>query len=282
MSCCFPSTIKETPLTRAVLNNDIETICTHGMELDAVLETNSIGFNALEIARYLNKREVLKLFDKDQSIDIKIKSPNNSGLTHYTRSDFEEAFGLTYLSHLYFPSYALFIDCIKNPPWIIKYGASGDENCKLGKRFYNEITQGFLADLSIQWIDNTLGYGVFAETAIEDGAYIGEYTGLIRRLSRFKPDPNAYCFHYPTRWWSLKYTVIDALHEGNILRFVNHSDIANIKPFAAYDRGLLHTIFLAKRPIKKGEQLVFNYGEDYWMKRNQIQLDEQGRPLALS
>jgi len=39
------------------------------------------------------------------------------------------------------------------------------------------------------------------------------------------------------------------------------------------DRSFLHTVYFAARDVKKGEQLTFNYGADYWRRR--------GKPILI-
>ena len=71
----------------------------------------------------------------------------------------------------------------------------------------------------------------------------------------------------PTKFWSLQYFVMDAQNAGNELRFANHSDTPNIRPFCLIDRGLVHIGFFALRQIEVGEELTFDYGRAYWKYR---------------
>ena len=130
------------------------------------------------------------------------------------------------------------------------------------------LTIDFVANVSIRWIDDDVGYGVFAEEDFEAGTYIGEYTGQVRTLNRWRPDSNAYCLQYPTRLFSWKYFIIDAFKEGNETRFINHNDVPNLQLSCAVDRGLSHLIFFTNRKVKKGEELTFDYGPDFWRHRH--------------
>ena len=198
---------------------------------------------------------------------IKIMLPDEVEIRHFTIEQLYDGFGIKYLEHLHFNSYEDFKEAIHKIPRFSGSAIFGHEAQTLGRQYENEMKQGYTPDLYVRWIDNILGYGLFADAEIEEGEFIGEYTGLVRQLSRFKPEPNDYCFHYPNKWFSLHYRVVDAQNEGNLMRFMNHSEIPNVQPYFVMDRGLPHIIFLANQKIKKRTQLTFDYGKDYWMRR---------------
>lgn len=127
-------------------------------------------------------------------------------------------------------------------------------------------------DTFIKWINPILEYGLFTAADLPERSFIGEYTGVIRQIDKKHPDLNSYCFHYPTRFWSAKYFVIDSLHEGNASRFINHSNQPNLQPLWLVNRGVLHLIFIANQFIAKGAELTFNYGSDYWMRRKKYSI----------
>jgi len=260
----------EPPLHKAIINDHIEEVRTI-IERSPISkeQRNSHGFTPLELAHFLDKKELLPLLttESHRTIALALQGENNPSNLH--KEEFEQAIAVHYLSHLKFPSYSHFKEVIKNCPLIIKNRFLGQENHLLGEEFIEKISQGFLADVTIRWIDHDIGYGLFANDDLSEGAYIGEYTGIVRPLPRSKKQTNGYCFHYPTRFWSWNYYVIDSYKEGNELRFVNHSKSANVEPKCLYDRGLLHIAFFAKRDIERGEELTFDYGEDYWQHRQQ-------------
>ncbi|MCB1119884.1 MAG: SET domain-containing protein-lysine N-methyltransferase, partial [Chlamydiia bacterium] len=100
------------------------------------------------------------------------------------------------------------------------------------------------------------------------GDFIGAYTGLVHTLT--EQEQNPYCFHYPTTFFFSQVLAIDAAKEGNLLRFLNHSNTPNLQPAWGMDRNLLHLTFFTNRPIEKGEQLTFNYGPHFWRHRDVI------------
>ena len=121
--------------------------------------------------------------------------------------------------------------------------------------------------MTIRWIDKRLGYGVFANRDFESKEFIGEYIGLVRRLYRFQPENNPYCLQYPSLFFSFTPYMVDAQHQGNETRFLNHSYKPNLEMDILLDNGLMHIGFFTNQPISKGTQLTFNYGKDYWKTR---------------
>jgi SET domain-containing protein len=58
--------------------------------------------------------------------------------------------------------------------------------------------------------------------------------------------------------------VIDATSGGNHTRFINHSNEPNVEIKSAIVKNLLRIIVIAIKPIKKEEQLLCHYGDEYW------------------
>ncbi|MEC7840288.1 MAG: SET domain-containing protein-lysine N-methyltransferase [Chlamydiota bacterium] len=260
------------PLHQAVINDDQNSVRDLMQKSDLLLERNALGFSALELAKFLHREKILKLLDPHHHPKIQIQFPDESEIKVISAEEFYSDFEIRYVQYPHFSSYGELKSTIKNLPLSLKYRFLASSQYQLARLYQSELESGYIADLTVRWIDNTLGYGVFTSEALNEGAFIGEYTGRVRRICRFNPDPNAYCFQYPTKLWSMNYTVVDALHEGNILRFVNHSDLPNLSPTCVVDRGLVRIVFVANRDIKEGEQLTFNYGEDYWKNRTKKQL----------
>jgi hypothetical protein len=256
-------------LHQAVIQNDLNSVREFAHNF-AREEVDSLGFNAIEIAKLLGREKCVTLLEpslQPKSFLIGLKNYNHLLPLH--QKQFLTTFGMNYRSHLYFDSYQRIKEVISNCPYVLRFWTK--ENQMLGEKYKREIWEGGSARLVIRWVNDQVGYGLFADEYLPSGTYVGEYTGRVRRLYRFHHNENPYCLHYPTKFWSLKYFVVDALKEGNELRFVNHSTNPNLQPFSAVDRQLIHQIFLTTRPVKKGDQLVFNYGEDFWRDRQPIE-----------
>jgi hypothetical protein len=189
------------------------------------------------------------------------------GSSRFILEDFEKFFGITYLDTPRFVSEQFRHKVQGNVPWLLQHTVFGYEQRRLGASLRLRLLQGFVEDVSIRWIDDVKGYGLFAERDFEPHTYIGEYVGEIRQIKRFKADLNGYCMHYPSAFFSYNYFVIDAAKAGNVTRFINHSESANLRPFSVLDKKLLHVVFYTTCKILQGEELTFNYGKDYWRKR---------------
>ena len=142
----------------------------------------------------------------------------------------------------------------------------------LGSYYSQELQNAHFPDVRISWINSQVGWGVFAGRNLKKGEWIGEYCGLVRK--RHKKDRlNAYCFEYRLSQETITKYLIDAEHQGNLSRFINHSSDPNLITDLVFCNGLPHVILTVKKPIAKDEQLLYDYGSDYW--------SYQGLPLNL-
>jgi uncharacterized protein len=141
------------------------------------------------------------------------------------------------------------------------------EALELGRKFKDKVENGFIPAVSVRWIDERIGHGLFAEELIEKGSYCGEYTGIVRRNDRRYFEPmNNYCYEYPVLDEIGRSFVVDAT-QGNLTRFINHSSEPNLRPVHVFADGFYHLIFIALENIEKGMQLSYDYGENYWYMR---------------
>ncbi len=137
----------------------------------------------------------------------------------------------------------------------------------LGHYYAAFLKGGLSLDLRIAWIDPRIGYGVFTERPIPKGAYVGEYTGVLRRRLWFSRWENLYCFDYTIGEGRSSSHVIDASLSSNHTRFINHSEAPNLELVSVDHAAQVHVILYASRPIAAGEQLFYDYGDEYWRKR---------------
>jgi uncharacterized protein len=99
------------------------------------------------------------------------------------------------------------------------------------------------------------GLGLFATDTIEKGAFIIEYVGP--RISNEEVDERRsarYLFEVNSRW------TIDGAPYWNTARYMNHSCRPNAEAYET--RGRIR--FKAKKRIKAGDEITFNYGRDYF------------------
>lgn len=261
-----------TPLHRAVIEDDHDVLRDRDLVSKWKSVPDKLGFIPVEIARFLGRYQALELLDEGLSKNFKLQPNGMKAPLSLSLEGFEKALGIHYRPFLTFSSYQLLEEVVNNCPYVLRSQTLASDNYEWTKAYHQELCFGQTASIYIKWIDEALGYGAFAEEEILPGCFIGEYTGIVRRLSRNHSDYNPYCFHYPTRFWSLKYFVVDSMREGNLTRFINHSNNPNLQPLCLVDRGVLHQVFVAKNKIKKDEQLTFDYGDDYWAKRKKVKI----------
>lgn len=242
-------------LHQAVLKEDLATLRLMREDSSLKKEKDNDGYTAIELARYLDRIQCLKVLREWNPSKLKVCLRNDpTAQIELNEAGIAELLGFHYVPTLVFQTYDFFLETLAN--------------CPLTFKFHRKYLPFSPPDVVVKWIDETVGYGLFSEGSIPKGTIIGEYAGKVRRLYPEKPDPNGYCAHYPTKWWSRgTYTVIDAETEGNELRFINHNDKPNLKSAWAYDRGLMHLLFIVKQDISPGTQLTINYGPDYWQFR---------------
>lgn len=183
-----------------------------------------------------------------------------------TLEQFEKHTGAKWAPELAFedPSIPSFI--AREAKKLYEKGEMTLEQLWLGRYFQKEINSRLIPDVSIRWIDHHVGWGVFAMKDFKKMQFIAEYTGRIRK--RRKADvKNAYCFEYVVvQGFRSPYT-IDAIDQGGLARYINHSDTPNLNSSLATYDDMSHVVLYAKEPIAKGSQLCYDYGPDYWSKR---------------
>lgn len=104
------------------------------------------------------------------------------------------------------------------------------------------------------------GQGAFATRPIRKGARIIEYIGqrISQALADERYDDTAMSRHHTFLFNVDEDTVIDAAHEGNDARFINHSCDPNCQAFLEGDRIYIY----ARRDIAVGEELCYDYAYD--------------------
>lgn len=146
-------------------------------------------------------------------------------------------------------------------------GEVTEEQLLRGLLYRREIEQNTLPAVSLRACGEKVGWGLFAEKDLGKEAFVGEYTGIVRKNDEHGTINN-YLYGYPVLDDIGRQYVVDAKVEGNLLRFINHSKTPNLKPLYAFLDGFYHVILLTIQPIKKGDQLSYDYGDLYWYVRS--------------
>ena len=98
-----------------------------------------------------------------------------------------------------------------------------------------------------------MGFGLFVTTDFKEGDFIIEYTGEIISSKEADRRVSKYLFQID------EYYTIDGAGESNRARYINHFCNPNIE--AVVEAGQIN--FYALRDIQEGEELGFDYGEEY-------------------
>jgi hypothetical protein len=98
------------------------------------------------------------------------------------------------------------------------------------------------------------GLGLFANRPFRRGEFVIEYTG--ERITTQEADRRGgkYLFDVSTR------VVVDGKDRKNLARYINHACRPNCAP--EIKRGRIH--ILARRVIRRGEEITYNYGKEYF------------------
>ncbi len=249
---------KRTLLHLAVLDNRLDMIQILKRDPSLKLRRDGFGLSSIDIAQFLNRKEVLHILQPLSEVAVFPDLPS--------LSQFE------YLPHPVFETREGFEKVLS---YVAK--AKGDdkiaaEKIWLGSYFDTEIRQGSHPPISIQHIDNEVGYGVFSEAKIPTCNYVGEYTGLICQKKPKELKEKMHCLRYPI-WGGKENFTIDAEKRGNFTRFINHSSQPNLGLQSVYWGGVPRMIFISLKEIRKGNQLTFDYGPLYWKHQSQIPKD---------
>ena len=154
----------------------------------------------------------------------------------------------------------------------LQKGMIPKERIALGAQFEKEINEGLIASSAVHFIDEAVGFGLFATGPLPKGAFVGEYVGRVRQNNRHG-EMNNYLYSYPQVDNIGRNYVIDA-KEGNLIRFVNHSERPNLISKYAFLDGFYHLILITLKEIHIDEQFTYNYGKKYWIVR------ESPKPLS--
>jgi SET domain-containing protein len=96
---------------------------------------------------------------------------------------------------------------------------------------------------------------LFATDVIEKGAFIVEYVGPKIPNAEVEDRAGArYLFEVNSRW------TVDGSPRWNVARYINHACRPNAEPIIT--RGRIR--IMAKKRIKPGEEIAYNYGKNYF------------------
>jgi SET domain-containing protein len=101
------------------------------------------------------------------------------------------------------------------------------------------------------------GLGLFATRPIKKRSRIAEYKGRLlttKQANKIERNGNRYLYEINSRW------TIDGTPRSNIARYANHSCNPNAETYDVKRRVFIRAL----RNIKPGEEIVYDYGIDYF------------------
>lgn len=151
------------------------------------------------------------------------------------------------------------------------YAANREEFLALTHRYGAALRQGFRPPLEVRDAGAGVGLGLFSVTALSEGDLVGEYAGVIQASGDAPPDElvdghylSDYAWNYPDELPDGTEFEVNALREGNELRFANHASQPNMAVDHTLVDGLFVTFFRMVADVGPGTQLTVHYGEEYW------------------
>lgn len=136
------------------------------------------------------------------------------------------------------------------------------------QKYSAQIKAGYTAPISLRFISDKVGYGVFAEAPIHKGDLVGEYTGIIKDKA-FVND-TTFSWVYPSKKNKDGVPMevsLDSKYEGNEMRYVNHANKPNTDKVDVPIDGRWYAAYIANQAIPAGKQITVSYGKGYWETR---------------
>ena len=116
--------------------------------------------------------------------------------------------------------------------------------------------------LSICYINDFFGAGVFAKEGIEPRTLVAAYFGLVRKRQGALDQQNNYIFDYPCD------AVIDSKNHMSFGSYMNHNANPNCTSDWLIFDGVFYVIFTSLQVIQSDQQLTYDYGPHFWTKKS--------------
>ena len=128
---------------------------------------------------------------------------------------------------------------------------------------------GYPDYVKVSFVNDQVNHGVFATREISKGEFIGVYSGEIGFGDYHEKDASSYLFEMLD-----DIVYVDAKNGGNFTRYINHTTPENcnvmsllyLMETSRFGRVFTIPIIIlyANESIQAGEQLLYDYGNDYW------------------
>jgi hypothetical protein len=229
---------------------------------------DSLGFTPLQLAQALGRHSCLQFLRQHSERRIKVGQLNSPTVDLLTVKEFEQWTGVRYTPFLEVPDLKTLRFACRCCWRGIRKKHFDTERRWLARWHGEEMATAQVNAGVVKWIEEPLGYGLFAEHDMSAFTFVGAYTGCLTRRDFFRLRSNDYCFRYPTGVVTMRPLIIDAEAMGNELRYANHSDKPNMDGIGVLHGPMVQVIFRTNRVVRQGEQLTYDYGVDYWKHRD--------------
>lgn len=243
----------------AVLDDQMECISILSSEKGVLSRRNAFGLTPAELAQFLHKQKSLEVLSHNHSDNNFYSQP----LVEFELNKEAPEIDIEYLSQPIFESAGLLDDVLMRTQKAKNEDLIPNDRIWMGVYFDHEIQRSAHPKVAISYINDQIGYGVFAREKIMPSSFVGEYTGLIQERKSKHIHESNYSVRY-TSWYGRHRYVVDAEKMGNFTRFINHSDDPNLSLISVYWRGLPRMIFISLKEILEDSQLTFDYGQIFW------------------
>lgn len=254
-----------TPSHIAVFVNDQEilyTLASYGARLE--IEDN-FGATAIDYLRLLD------YLPRDNQVShISCYNRATSSMETWEVSKLESTFNIEWS-----PYYRISYEYIEE---LMFSGFQLGDRDEAFRKSYLDIIMSKSGDdnLLICEIDEKIGWGAFAIRDIKKGEYVITYggkfvsEGMIVINSGFLIFINIFLDHQSDRSYSMQCgiegIILDSSKYRNLASFINHSTKPNVESTCIFHKGIELAVIIAIKDIKRGEQLLLNYGKEYFEK----------------
>ena len=134
---------------------------------------------------------------------------------------------------------------------------------ELYEKYCNDIKYNKFAPMCVAYINDNVGFGLFATAPIKKDDFIGVYVGIIKIKNG--TDDTTYTWEHPGDPLHPEIKLVcDNTYAGNELRYVNHSFAANVQKVDILCNNRWYLCYIAQEDIAPGEQILVSYGKGYW------------------
>lgn len=251
-------------LHQAIVHDDVERVCALIAQGANLSERDQYGFSPLHLAQALGRSRCLEEIQKLPTRTIQVERRTSGLVDRLTIEEFEEWTGVHYTPFVVAQNLKVLGLASLQGLRERRLGFFDASRKWLAHWYAPLMSEGIVQGTVIRWVDADIGYGLFAHRDFSAWEYVGTYAGLLKKQRLFSLHTHDYCFRYPSGLHARRPLLIDAESMGNELRYANHSDRANMEGIGLPYGPLVQVVFRTSRAVKRGEQLTYDYGADYW------------------